>query len=109
MSLRHDPVPAWVKINLQLHRPRRSWLGFGRLRCEWCGERWGRHGCYFRESAARMFARTAEPAQRRAALATGEVTEADLALKRPRPSGRHRRRPPRPHPGPAFRFPVVTA
>lgn len=109
LSLRHDPVPAWVKIDLHLHRPLRTWLGFGRLRCEWCGEKWGCHGRPSRESAARMFAYTAEPAQRRAALATGEVTEADLALKRPRPSGRHRRRPPRPHPGPAFRFPVVTA
>lgn len=109
LSLRHDPVPAWVKIDLQLHRPFRTWLGFGRLRCEWCGEKWGRHGCPSRESAARLFAYTTEPAQHRAVLAAGEATEADFALKRPRPSGRPRYRPPRPHSEPAFRFPVVHA
>jgi hypothetical protein len=91
-------VPAWAKIDLHLHQPVRGWFGLGRLRCETCSERWGRHGCYFRESAARMFVRTATSAQLRTAMDTGLVTRDDLHLRRrPRPTGTHRRKP-RPYP-----------
>ncbi|WP_199039758.1 hypothetical protein [Glycomyces salinus] len=113
LSLPRDPVPAWVKIDLQLHQPYRTLLGFGRLRCDWCGEKWGRHGCPSRESAARLFTYTASRAQKEAALLAGEITPADLKL-RPRrpvpnrpapahPTGRHRRRPrPTPETGPSL-------
>lgn len=96
LSVPVDPVPAWAKIDLQLHQPYRTWLGFGRLRCEWCGESWGRHGCSTRESAARLFLYTASPAQRTAALDSGDLTTDDLRLRRIRPA-RHRRKP-SPHP-----------
>jgi hypothetical protein len=92
LSVARDAVPAWAKIDLQLHQPYRTWLGFGRLRCEWCGERWGRHGCPLRESAARLFVYTASPAQREAALLSGDITAEDLDLRR-RATGSHRRRP----------------
>ncbi|WP_304608829.1 hypothetical protein [Glycomyces amatae] len=123
LSVPVDRVPAWTKIDLQLHQPYRTFLGFGRLRCDWCGERWGRHGCPSRESAARLFLHTASPAQRQAALDSGDLTPADLRLRRTAPSGladptastdpsptchtsrtshssrpAHRRRPPSPHP-----------
>ncbi|MFG3338550.1 hypothetical protein [Glycomyces sp. NPDC048151] len=108
LSLRHDPVPPRVKIDLQLHRAYRTWFGFGRLRCEWCGGRWGAHGCTFRESAARLFAYTATPVQKSEALASGLVTRADLKLKRPRRVGRHREKQ-----GPSLStllgFPAATA
>jgi hypothetical protein len=80
---------------MQLHQPSRTWLGFGRQRCDWCGERWGAHGCAARESAARLFLYTATSAQRVAALDSGDLSPADLRLRRRRPS-RHRREP-RPH------------
>ncbi|MCD0443560.1 hypothetical protein LO763_07950 [Glycomyces sp. A-F 0318] len=96
LSVPADPVPAWAKIDLQLHQPYRTWLGFGRLRCDWCGEAWGRHGCSSRESAARVFLYTASPAQRQAALDSDDLTADDLRLRRSVPA-RHRRRP-RPHP-----------
>ena len=114
LSLPRDPVPAWVKIDLQLHQPYRTLLGFGRLRCDWCGEKWGRHGCPSRESAARLFVHTASRPQQEAALAAEEITPADLQL-RPRrpapgrpapapPTGRHRRRP---RPAPETSPPLV--
>lgn len=107
LSLSRDPVPAWVKIDLQLHQPFRAWLGLGRLRCDWCGEAWGSLGCPSRESAAQLFVYTASRAQKEAALMAGEITPTDLKLRpvhpasgrpapdRPssRPTGRHRRRP----------------
>ncbi|MCC3762477.1 hypothetical protein K3N28_05265 [Glycomyces sp. TRM65418] len=100
LSLARDAVPAGVKIDLQLHQPYRTWLGLGRLRCEWCGERWGRHGCPPRESAVRLFVYTASPAQREAALLSGDLTTDDLRLRRRvRSSGAHRRKP-RPYPTP---------
>lgn len=93
LTLSRDQVPAWAKIDLQLHQPYRTWLGFGPLRCLWCEEPWGRHGCWSRESAARHFVRTASPAQQEAALVSGDLTDADLELRRRiRPSGAHRRR-----------------
>ncbi|MCD0443708.1 hypothetical protein LO763_08750 [Glycomyces sp. A-F 0318] len=92
LTLPRDLVPSWAKIDLQLHRPVRAWFGFGRLRCDWCGERWGRHGCPMRESAARLFVYTASPAQRQAALDSGDLAETDLRLRRSRPAG-HRRKP----------------
>lgn len=55
-SLRHDPVPASVKIDLELHKPYRTWLGLGRLRCEWCNHKWGAHGCPQRRSAIKLLA-----------------------------------------------------
>jgi hypothetical protein len=55
-SLRYDPVPASVKIDLELHKPYRTWLGFGRLRCEWCNHKWGAHGCPKRRSAVKLLA-----------------------------------------------------
>lgn len=30
-SVRHDPVPASVKIDLELHQPYRTWMGLGRI------------------------------------------------------------------------------
>lgn len=100
LSLARDNVPAWAKTALQLHRPYRTWLGFGRLRCEWCGQRWGRHGCEYRKSAARAFVLNASRAQHAEAVASGEITNDDLHLRRrPRRSGAHRREP-RPVPGP---------
>lgn len=108
LSVPVDHVPAWAKIDLQLHQPYRTLLGFGRLRCDWCGEPWGRHGCPSRESAVRLFLYTARPAQRQAALDSGELTHADLRLHRDTPDcstraarstrpARHRRKPsPRP-------------
>ncbi|MEU5875404.1 hypothetical protein AB0A73_28055 [Glycomyces sp. NPDC047369] len=103
-SLSRSMVPAWAKIDLQLHQPYRTWLGFGRLRCDWCGERWGKHGCHYRESAARHFLNTASAAQQEAALLAGDITAEDLRIKRrPRPSGAHRRRP-SPYPIPALSF-----
>ncbi|RRR96550.1 hypothetical protein [Glycomyces terrestris] len=102
ISLSRDAVPAWAKIDLQLHQPYRTWLGFGRLRCDWCGERWGRHGCYYRESAARHFLDTASPAQREAALLAGDISTEDLRpRRRTRLTGAHRRRP-SPFPAPAL-------
>jgi hypothetical protein len=101
LSVPADRVPAWAKIDLQLHQPYRTLLGFGRLRCVWCGERWGRHGCPSRESAARLFLYTASPAQRTAALASGDLPDTDLRLRRSAPA-RHRRRP-RPYPRTADR------
>jgi hypothetical protein len=99
-SLSRNTVPAWAKIDLQLHQPYRTWFGFGRLRCDWCGERWGRHGCHARESAARHFLYSASPAQQEAALLAGDITAEDLQLRRRiRPTGAHRRRP-RPYPAP---------
>lgn len=96
ISVPSDPVPAWAKIDLQLHQPYRTWLGFGRLRCAWCGEVRGRHGCSSRESAARLFVYTATRAQKAAALDSGDITADDLRLRRSAPT-RHRRRPsPRP-------------
>jgi hypothetical protein len=105
LSVPSDPVPAWAKIDLQLHRPYRTFLGFGRLRCDWCGERWGRHGCPSRESAARQFMYTASPAQRQAALDSGDLTPVDLQLRRAAPARHCRpaplhRRTPSPRPGP---------
>jgi hypothetical protein len=41
ISVPIDPVPAWAKIDLQLHQPYRTFLGLGRLKCDWC-EKWGR-------------------------------------------------------------------
>lgn len=55
-SVRHDPVPASVKIDLELHQPYRTWLGFGSLRCEWCHHKWGAHGCPKRRSAVKFLA-----------------------------------------------------
>jgi hypothetical protein len=92
LSLARDAVPAWAKIDLQLHRPYRTWFGLGRSRCEWCGERWGRHGCPMRESAAKLFVYTATAAQKTAAIDSGELTADDLKLRRRRPV-RHRRKP----------------
>ncbi|MQM28565.1 hypothetical protein [Glycomyces albidus] len=101
-SLSRDAVPAWAKIDLQLHQPYRTWFGFGRLRCDWCGERWGRHGCHFRGSAARHFIATATVPQREAALLSGDINPEDLRLhRRYRPTGAHRRRP-SPWPAPAL-------
>lgn len=100
LSVPVDAVPAWAKIDLQLHRPYRAWFGLGRLRCEWCGERWGRHGCPLRESAAKLYVYTASAAQKQAALDSGELTADDLKLRRRRPV-RHRRKP-SPHPVVAF-------
>ncbi|THV40100.1 hypothetical protein [Glycomyces buryatensis] len=111
LSVPVDRVPACSKIDLELHRPYRTWLGFGRQRCAWCGEKWGRHGCRARESAARLFVYTATVAQKEAALVSGDLTSADLELRRPlhfhrstatgfhntEAPGRHRRRP-RPDP-----------
>lgn len=100
-SVPGDRTPAWAKIDLQLHSPYRTWLGFGRLRCMWCGERWGRHGCPSRESAAKLFVYTASPAQLEAALESGDLTETDLELsRRTIPAGAHRRRL-RPFPRPS--------
>jgi len=102
LSLARDAVPSWAKIDLQLHQPYRTWFGFGRLVCEWCGERWGRHGCSHRESAARLFVYTASSAQREASLLSGEITADDLSLRRRvRSTSSHRRRP-RPYPVAAF-------
>ncbi|GAA2134750.1 hypothetical protein [Glycomyces algeriensis] len=105
ISVPVDPVPSRTKIDLQLHRPYRTWLGFGRLRCDWCGDRWGDHGCTVRESAARLFLYTATASQRAAALDSGEITTTDLKLHRharphSRTPARHRRRKPRPYPTP---------
>jgi hypothetical protein len=105
LSLVPDPVPARTKIDLHLHEPYRTWLGFGRLRCTWCGERWGAHGCTARESAARLFLYTASSAQRAAALDSGDISPADLRLRRRTPT-RHRRRT-RPSPGPASPNPLA--
>ncbi|MQM26794.1 hypothetical protein [Glycomyces albidus] len=55
-SVRHDPVPASVKIDLELHKPYRTWFGLGRLRCEWCHHTWGAHGCPQRRSAVKLLA-----------------------------------------------------
>ncbi|MCD0444386.1 hypothetical protein LO763_12210 [Glycomyces sp. A-F 0318] len=102
LTLSRDPVPGWAKIDLQLHQPYRAFFGLGRLRCDWCGERWGRHGCPSRESAARQFVYTASAAQRRAALDSGDLVPADLRLRRRAPA-HHRRRPgpsPRRQPSP---------
>ncbi len=55
-SLPYDPVPASVKIDLELHQPYRTWLGLGRLRCEWCHHTWGAHGCPQRRSAVKLLA-----------------------------------------------------
>jgi hypothetical protein len=55
-SLRYDPVPASVKIDLELHKPYRTWFGLGRLRCEWCNHKWGAHGCPQRRSAVKLLA-----------------------------------------------------
>jgi hypothetical protein len=96
LTLSRNPVPGWAKIDLQLHQPTRGWFGFGRLRCDWCGERWGRHGCPSRESAARLFVYTASRTQKAAALDSGDLTADDLRLRRSAPV-RHRRRP-RPYP-----------
>lgn len=98
ISVPVDPVSAWVKIDLQLHQPYRTFLGLGRLRCDWCGEKWGRHGCSSRESAARLFVYTATRAQLAAALDSGDLTADDLRLRR-KPPARHRRKP-SPYPGP---------
>jgi len=95
LSVPVDRTPSWAKIDLQLHQPYRTFLGFGRLRCDWCGERWGRHGCPSRESAARQFVYTASAAQKQAALLSGDLTEADLQLRRRSPV--HHRRRPRPY------------
>ncbi|MEU6248289.1 hypothetical protein [Glycomyces sp. NPDC047010] len=93
-SLSRNMVPPWAKIDLQLHQPYRTWLGFGRLRCDWCGERWGRHGCHARESAARHFLNSASTAQQEAALLAGDINAEDLNLRRRyRATGAHRRRP----------------
>jgi hypothetical protein len=105
LSLALDPVPARTKIDLQLHEPYRTWLGFGRLRCSWCGERWGTHGCSARESAMRLFLYTATKAQRVAALDSGAISPADLRLRRRTPA-RHRRAP-RPFPSPASPNPLA--
>ncbi|HEY1094770.1 MAG TPA: hypothetical protein VGE61_08705, partial [Glycomyces sp.] len=92
--------------DLQLHQPYRTWLGFGRLRCDWCGDHWGEHGCAARESAARLFLYTATESQRTAALDSGDITTTDLKLHRqPRTrhrssAARHRRRKPSPYPTP---------
>ncbi|MDN3240390.1 hypothetical protein [Glycomyces tritici] len=96
ISVPVDPVPAWAKIDLQLHRAYRTWFGLGRLRCEWCGEAWGRHGCLTRKSAAKLFVYTASAAQKTAAIDSGDLTPDDLNLRRRSPA-RHRRRP-RPYP-----------
>lgn len=96
LSVPSDPVPSRAKIDLQLHQPYRTWLGLGRLRCAWCGERWGRHGCPSRESAARLFVYTASRAQKAAALDSGDLTADDLRLRRAAPA--HHRRRPSPHP-----------
>ena len=99
LSVPFDRVPAWAKIDLQLHQPYRTFLGFGRLRCDWCGEAWGRHGCPSRKSAARQFVYTASVTQRTAALDSGDLTETDLQLRRTaptrhcRPAPLHRRKP----------------
>lgn len=53
-SLPEDPVPASVKIDLELHKPYRTWLGLGRLRCEWCHHKWGTRGCPRRQSAIKI-------------------------------------------------------
>lgn len=92
LSVPSDPVPSRVKIDLQLHQPYRTFLGLGRLRCDWCGEKWNRHGCPARESAARLFLYTASRAQKAAALDAGDLTPDDLHLRRTAPA-RHRRRP----------------
>lgn len=98
LSVPVDPVPAWAKIDLQLHQPYRTWLGFGRLRCDWCGEAWGRHGCSMRESAARIFVYTASRAQKAAALDSGDLTADDLRLRRTHTRPARHRRTPSPHP-----------
>lgn len=92
LSVSSDRVPAWAKIHLQLHRPYRTWFGLGRLKCEWCGEQWGRHGCLMRKSAAKLFVYTSTAAQRAAAFESGELTRDDLRLRRRTPA-RHRRKP----------------
>ncbi|MFG3341806.1 hypothetical protein [Glycomyces sp. NPDC048151] len=97
LSLARDAVPARAKIDLHLHQPRRSWFGLGPLRCEWCSEKWGRFGCYFREAAARWFVQTATAAQQREAMASGRITRDDLHLRRRVRTGAHRRKP-SPHP-----------
>ncbi|GAA2144440.1 hypothetical protein [Glycomyces algeriensis] len=96
ISVPVDPVPAWAKIDLQLHQPYHTFLGLGRVRCDWCGEKWGRHGCSSRESAARLFLYTTTRTQKAAALDSGEITPDDLRLRRRTPA-RHRRKP-SPHP-----------
>lgn len=102
LSLARDAVPAWAKIDLHLHQPRRGWFGLGRLRCEWCSERWGSHGCRVRESAARTFVYTSTAAQRKEAMKSGRITWDDLRLRRRVRAGAHRREQrPRPSgPGP---------
>ena len=97
LSVPVDRTPAWAKIDLQLHSPYRTWFGFGRLRCDWCDQPWGRHGCRSRASAAKVFLRTASAAQREAALDSGELTEDDVLLRRRTPVSRRR---PRPYSGP---------
>lgn len=97
LSVPSDPVPSRAKIDLHLHQPYRTWLGLGRLRCAWCGERWGLHGCPSRESAARLFVYTASRAQKAAALDSGDLTPEDLRLRRSAPV-HHRHRRPSPHP-----------
>lgn len=98
LTLARDAVPAWAKIDLHLHKPIRGWFGLGRLRCEWCSEAWGSHGCRIREFAARLFVRNSTAAQRTAAIDSGELTFDDLRLSRNAPP-RHRRKP-SPHPRP---------
>jgi hypothetical protein len=98
LSLARDAVPSWAKIDLHLHhQSRRAWFGLGRLRCEWCSEKWGRYGCHYRERAARVFVHTATAAQQREAMNAGRITREDLHLRRRVRTGAHRRRP-RPYP-----------
>ncbi|WP_143014950.1 hypothetical protein [Glycomyces harbinensis] len=60
-----------------------------------------------RESAARQFVYTASSAQQEAALVSGDITEADLQLRRSQPTG-HRRKP-SPHPRHSRRSASFTA
>jgi hypothetical protein len=69
-SLRYDPVPASVKIDLELHKPYRTWFGFGRLRCEWCNHKWGAHGCPRRRTAVKLLASTIRSDSLREVLST---------------------------------------